>query len=150
MPSTYSRISIREATIEGPTPVAPAHGTAVAGLAFVGLGDYLEVGCEGGAGFDGDDLPVVLPDALEEAREQAVALGGGGLGVPELGEAGEELLGAGELRVGGWCEALKLVLEGLAAHDVLGFGEVAEDWLSSQARPLTPERQSLVCGVTRW
>lgn len=56
-----------------------------------------------------------------------MALGGRGLGLPECGEVRQQPLGLGELRVGGWREPLDLVLEGLAAHDVLRLGEVAED-----------------------
>lgn len=87
----------------------------------------LEVGRKGGLGFDGDDRAVVLPDMVEEAVDELAPLGRVGLCLPEAGEVAEDLLGAVELRVCGWREALKLFLEGLAAHDVAGLGEVAED-----------------------
>lgn len=87
----------------------------------------LEVGGEGWSGFDGDDVAVVLPDVVEEGVQEFAALGWVGLGVPEGGEVAEQFLGAVELGVGWWCEALQLFLEGLAAHDVAGLGEVAED-----------------------
>jgi hypothetical protein len=60
----------------------------------------LEVGGEGGLWFDRHDPPVVLPDLLEEGREQAVALGWGLLAIPKAREVGEHLLGLRELRVG--------------------------------------------------
>ena len=87
----------------------------------------MEVRYERAARFDGDDRAVVLPYLLEQRGEQAVALGGGGLGLPERGEVRQQPLGLRELGVGGWCEALDLVLEGLAAHYVLRLGDVAED-----------------------
>jgi hypothetical protein len=68
-----------------------------------------------------------LPDVVEEAVDELASLGGVGLCVPEAGEVAEDRLGAVELWVGGWCEALQLFLEGLAAHHVAGLGEVAED-----------------------
>jgi hypothetical protein len=53
------------------------------------LVEGLEVGREGGAGFDGDDASGVLPDAVEEAAQELAALGGVGLCVPEGGEVAE-------------------------------------------------------------
>ncbi|HEY7953462.1 MAG TPA: hypothetical protein VID70_10805 [Solirubrobacteraceae bacterium] len=91
---------------------------------FVECGEVIG---EGGAGFDGDDRAVVLPDVLEEACDELASLGGVGLGVPEALEVAEEFLGAVEVWCGGWREALQLFLCGLAAHDVAGFCEVAED-----------------------
>ncbi|HEY7962469.1 MAG TPA: hypothetical protein VID29_11155 [Solirubrobacteraceae bacterium] len=86
-----------------------------------------EVGGECGAGLDGDDRAVVLPDALEEVVDEAASLGGVGLGLPEAREVGEQRFGAVDVGAGGWREALKLFLQRLAAHGVAGLGEVAED-----------------------
>ena len=61
----------------------------------------MEVRHERAAWFDGDDLAVVLPDLLETRRQQAVALGGRGLGLAERGEVRQQPLGLGELRIGG-------------------------------------------------
>jgi hypothetical protein len=104
----------------------PAFRPSFRGL-WAGFVEGLEVGGEGWAGFDGDDVAVVLPDVVEEAGDEFAALGGVGLCVPERGEVAEQFLGAVELGVGGRREALQLFLEGLAAHDVAGLGEVAED-----------------------
>jgi hypothetical protein len=86
----------------------------------------LEVDGEGGAWGDGDDVPGVLPDVVEEAGEELAALGGVGLCAPEGGEVAEQFLGAVEVGIGGRREALQFFLEGLASHDVAGLGEVAE------------------------
>ena len=104
----------------------PAFPASFGGLGF-GLVYRLEVGGERWAGFDGDDAAVVLPDVVEQAREELAPLGWVGLGVPEAGEVAEEFLGAVEVWVGWWGEALQLFLQGLAAHDVAGLGEVPED-----------------------
>jgi hypothetical protein len=91
------------------------------------LVDGLEVDGEGGAGRYGDDAPGVLPDVVEEACEELASLGGVGLCMPEGGEVAKQLLGAVEVGVGGRREALQFFLKGLAAHDVAGLCEVAED-----------------------
>jgi hypothetical protein len=66
-----------------------------------GAFEGLEVGREGGPGFDGDDRAVVLPDVVEEAVDELASLCGVGLCLPEAGEVAEDRLGAIELRVGG-------------------------------------------------
>jgi hypothetical protein len=58
---SYSRISIREATIAGLTPVAPAFGTTWCRPVL----DGLEVGQEVVVWLHGDDLSVLRPDLLE-------------------------------------------------------------------------------------
>jgi hypothetical protein len=63
---------------------------------------------------------------VEEAVDELAPLGRVGLCLPEAGEVAEDRLGAVELRVGGWGEALQLFLECLAAHDIAGLGEIAE------------------------
>ena len=57
------------------TPVAPALYTAKSRLAFRVFGGGLEVGHEGRSWFDPHDASFVLPYALKERGEQAVALG---------------------------------------------------------------------------
>lgn len=69
--------------------------------------ERLEVRGEGWAGLDGDDPASVLPDVVEEAGEELASLGGVGLCAPEAGEVAEQFLGAVEVRVGGWREALR-------------------------------------------
>jgi hypothetical protein len=64
----------------------------------MGFGCGLEVRYERAVRFDGDDRAVVLPDLLEERRQEAVALGGRGLCLPERGEVRQQPLGLGELR----------------------------------------------------
>ena len=87
-----------------------------------------EVGREGAAwGLTATIAAVLGPYLGEEESEEPAALGGLGLGVPEAREVFEERLGAVEVGVGGWGEALQLLLHRLAAHDVLGLGDVAHD-----------------------
>ncbi|MFI4985360.1 MAG: hypothetical protein ACHQAV_05165 [Solirubrobacterales bacterium] len=76
-------------------------------------------------GLDGDDRAVLLPDVLEEGGQELAALGRLGLGFPEAGEVFQQLLGAVEVGVGRRLGALEFFLQRLAAHDVLGLGEVA-------------------------
>jgi hypothetical protein len=56
------------------------------------------------AGLDGDDRAALLPDALEQLRDQLAALGGRGLDLPEACEVGEQLGGLVELGVLGWAD----------------------------------------------
>lgn len=115
----------------GRAPVAPAVVTSLPGPVFWGVGrawsSALKYAAKAGRGFDGDDDAAVLPDVVEEAGDELASLGGIGLCVPEGGEVAEQFLGAIEVGVGRWREALEFFLEGLAAHDVAGLGEVAED-----------------------
>jgi len=87
----------------------------------------LEVGQEVVVWLYGDDLPFPRPDLLEQREQELAPLGGLGLKVPEAGELVEQRLGAVDGGFGGWALALEFFLQGLAAHDVLGLGEVAED-----------------------
>jgi hypothetical protein len=87
----------------------------------------LEVRQEGVVGLDGDDSPVLCPDLREQREQESAPLGWVGLKLPEAGKAFEEIAGAVCGGVGWWAEALDLCLKGLAAHEVLRFGEVAED-----------------------
>ncbi|HTA32813.1 MAG TPA: hypothetical protein VK721_05255 [Solirubrobacteraceae bacterium] len=73
-------------------PGLPAFVTRVSGRlsgVSVWLVDRLEVAGECWAWFDGHDRVVVLPDVVEEDREELAALGWVGLGVPEAGEVVE-------------------------------------------------------------
>ena len=70
-----SRISMR-CPVWGSTPVAPALYTAESRRALGGFGEGPEVACEAWSWFDRDDLSVILPDLLEQARDDAVALRG--------------------------------------------------------------------------
>ncbi|HXE44502.1 MAG TPA: hypothetical protein VN635_04830 [Conexibacter sp.] len=88
---------------------------------------------------DGDDRAAVLPDALEELRDELASLGGGGLDLPEATEVGEQLRCAVELRVGRRPEAFQLLLQRLAAHDVPRLREVAHDVEVLEARELGGE-----------
>jgi hypothetical protein len=63
----------------------------------------------------------------EQREDQLASLGWLWLCVPEAREVFEERLRAVEVWVGWRCSALQLLLEGLAAHDVLGLGEIAHD-----------------------
>jgi hypothetical protein len=55
-----------EATIAGPTPVAPAFGTTLCRLVLKELLCRLEVGQEVVVWLYGDDLAVLRPDLLEQ------------------------------------------------------------------------------------
>ncbi|HEV2975110.1 MAG TPA: hypothetical protein VGX69_08970 [Solirubrobacteraceae bacterium] len=84
-----------------------------------------EVVGERRVGLDRHDL-VVLGPYLREQREQELAsLGGVGLGVPEAREVFEDGVRAVEVGVRRGLGALQLLLDDLAAHDVLGLGDVA-------------------------
>jgi hypothetical protein len=87
----------------------------------------LEVGQEVVVWLDGDDLPVLCPYLAEQREQELAALGWLGLQLPEAGEVLKERAGSVDGRLGGWAEALYFFLQCLAAHDVLRFGEVAED-----------------------
>jgi len=87
----------------------------------------LEVGQEVVVWLHGDD-PAVLSPYLAEQREQELAsLGGLGLQLPEVGEVLKDRAGSVDGGLAGWAEALDFFLQCLAAHDLLGLGEVAED-----------------------
>ncbi|HEY7890973.1 MAG TPA: hypothetical protein VIC05_02055 [Solirubrobacteraceae bacterium] len=87
----------------------------------------MEVGQEVVVWLYGDDLPVLRPDLLEQREQELASLGRLGLDLPEAGELVEQRFGAVNGRFGGWALALEFFLQGLAAHDVLGLGEVAQD-----------------------
>ncbi|HEV7527325.1 MAG TPA: hypothetical protein VGO29_00335 [Solirubrobacteraceae bacterium] len=91
----------------------------------------------------GDDAPALRPDLLEQRDEQPPSLGGLGLQLPERGEVAEQLLGALDARVGGSAEALQLLLDRLAAHDVLRLRQVAEHVEVLQALQLAEQRRAL-------
>jgi hypothetical protein len=74
-----------------------------------------------------------LPDLLEEGCEQAVALGWGLLAIQKLAKSASTFSASVSCGSAG---ALQLVLDGLAAHDVLRFREVAEDEQLLQAAEL--------------
>jgi hypothetical protein len=86
-----------------------------------------EVVGDRGVGFDRDDLVVLGPDLREQGEDQLAPLGRLGLGVPEAREVFEDGLRAGEVGVGWGLRALQLLLYHLAAHRVLGLGDVAHD-----------------------
>jgi hypothetical protein len=86
-----------------------------------------EVVGERRVGLDGHDLVVLGPDLREQGEDQLAALGGLWLGVPEAREVFENGLRAVEVGVGWGLRALQLLLHHLAAHRVLGLGDVAHD-----------------------
>lgn len=77
-------------------------------------------------GLHGDDPPVLCPYLLEQREQELAPLGRLGLYRPELGEVVEQRSSAVQGGIGWWTEALDLFLQCLAAHHVLGLGEVAE------------------------
>ncbi len=86
-----------------------------------------EVAGERRVGFDGDDPVVLGPDLREQGEDQPASLGGLVLGVPEAREVFEDGLCAIQVWVGWRLRALQLLLQHLAAHRVLGLGDVAHD-----------------------
>jgi hypothetical protein len=55
--------------VAGSSPVAPALGTDESRSGFMAFCRSLEIGDQAAAGFDRDDLAVVLPDLLEETEQ---------------------------------------------------------------------------------
>ncbi len=101
---------------------------------------------------DGDDLAFLCPYLLEQGEEELASLGGLVLEVPEAREVGEDFLGLVDAGVDWRSEALQLFLDGLAAHRVLGLGEVAQDVEVLEALQLgeqfaSPLGSSLGCGI---
>jgi len=72
----------------------------------------------------GDDPAFLRPDLLEQREQELAPLGR--LGLAEACEVVEQLLRALDARIGRRAELLHLLLDRLAAHDVLRFGDVAE------------------------
>jgi len=91
----------------------------------MGLGCGLEVRYERAARFDGDDRAVVLPICSKSVVSRRWR-SAGEVSASQNAAKSESSRSACAAAVGGWREALDLVLEGLAAHDVLRLGEVAE------------------------
>ncbi|HTR88627.1 MAG TPA: hypothetical protein VMG62_00785 [Solirubrobacteraceae bacterium] len=75
---------------------------------------------------DGDDAVLVEPYAVEDERQEVAPGVGVGLVLPEEGEVGEHLAGVVEVGEGVGREVGELGVDGVAAGDVLGAGEVAE------------------------
>jgi hypothetical protein len=85
-----------------------------------------EVKGEAGAWLDGDEVAVVLPDVFEDGAEQAISFRRVGFLAVEPGEVVEGVGDRLDVYGQSGLVGVELLLEELAAVEVLAAGEVAE------------------------
>ena len=85
----------------------------------------MEVAEERLSWLDGDDGAAVLPDAVEERRDEPRSFPGLMLELPDAAEVCEQLLCLVETRVARRSSAGELLLQCLTAQDVLALRKVA-------------------------